>query len=108
MDEAFAGAAEGASAIPDLIAQPPFDRLPDQPGSVASVELVDGDDAGGGSHVDLGQPLSANDVDAGKQQSALLELGAKGGADFLFASGKLGLRRLTANREVGTNFAFTG
>src|SRR5437667_6532440 len=106
MDEASVRAAEGASAIPDLIAQSPLDRLPDQPGRVGAVELVDGDDSGRRGDVDFGQPLSANDVDAGKQQPALLELGAKGGADFLFAGGKLSLRHLTAHGEVGTNFAF--
>src|SRR5438128_1712195 len=106
MDEAFARAAEGASAIPDLIAQPSLDCLPNQSGRVGTVELVDGYDPRGRGHVDLGQPAAADDVDPGEQDAALLELGAEDGANLFLALGKLGLRGFATDGEVGADFAF--
>src|SRR3546814_9658270 len=50
------------------LADPPRDRVPDHRHRVGAVEAVDGDDAGGGGYVDLGQPLAADHVDARSEE----------------------------------------
>src|SRR3546814_6730951 len=57
-----------------------FNRFPDQRGRVGSVELVDRDDAGGRSDVDLGQ-IARDHVDPHENQTAPCEFRADGGAN---------------------------
>src|SRR4051812_9229908 len=85
-----------------------LDRVPDQPGRVRPVELVDRDDPRRGGDVDLGQPFAVDDVDADEEQAAPLELGSERGANLLLAVGQLGLRRRTADCEVRAYLALPG
>src|SRR3954465_5046384 len=90
------------------LVQPAVDRLPDQRRRVGAVELIDCDDARGRGDVDLGEPSPADHVDADEDQPAFAGFGAKDGADFLLAGSKLRLRGLATDREIGSDFAFTG
>src|SRR5215212_11822096 len=82
-----------------------LDRVPDAPGGIRAVELVDGDDAGWRSDIDLGQPLAADHVDPDEQQPAALELGPERRADFLLRLRELRRFRGPAEREVGADLA---
>src|ERR1043165_1697384 len=93
------------AAVSDLFREPPLNRLPNEAWRVGAVELIDRDDTRRRGDVDLGQPFAADHVDPGKDDAALLELGTKGGADFLFACRDLGLRRFPADRKIGTDLA---
>src|SRR3954451_7398932 len=86
----------------------PLDRVPDHPRGIAAVELVDGDDPGWRGHVDLGQPLAADDVDADEQPPAPLELRAERYADLALGIGQLGGFRRSAGGQVGADVALLG
>src|SRR5687767_10151689 len=88
-----------------MLSGPHLDCFPDSTGRVGAVELVDRNNAGGRSDVDLGQPLAADHVDADEDQTASFQLRTERGADFLLGSGQLGLRRLAANSEIGPDLA---
>src|SRR5687767_9714466 len=100
---AFAGAHHLASS-----SQLPLDRVPDEARRVGAVEAVDRDDAGRRGDVDLGEPLSADNVDADEKEPARLELGAEGVADLALSRRQIGLRRLAADGEVGADLALAG
>src|SRR5688500_670317 len=88
-----------------VLAKPGLDRGPDAGGGGGAADGVDGDEAGGRSDVDLGQPAAADHVDADEHQAAGLELGPHGGADLLLARGERGGFGVAALGEVGAEFA---
>src|SRR3546814_19218437 len=79
-------------------------RFPDQGGRVGSVELVDRDDAGGRSDVELGQ-IARDHVDPHENQTAPCEFRADGGANLFLAGGEGGRLPLAADGKVRTDFA---
>src|SRR5438128_2400194 len=94
-----------ASSETDLTVQPSLNRLPDEAGRVAAVKLIDGDNSRWRRDVDLGQPLSADDIDTNEQQPARLELRLERLANLAFGRRQLCRFRSAAGGEVGADFA---
>ena len=81
-----------------------LDRIPDQRRDVGAAELLHLADAGGRGDVDLRQ-VRPDDVDAGEQQAAPLQLRPEPRADLLVALRQLGRLGRAADVQVGARLA---
>ena len=66
-----------------------LNRIPDQRSDIRTAKVLHLPDAGGRCHVDLGHVVTDH-IDAGEQQSTLLQIGPDGLTDFMFAFGDVG------------------
>src|SRR5687768_4743190 len=82
-----------------------LDGLPDERRRVASVEMVDCNDAGGRGDVDLGQ-IAGNHIDSDEKQSAPRQLGTERLTNLQLARRELGRCCAPAGGEIGSYFPF--